>query len=139
VAAADGDDSIFALDQQFKCTGDRVGIKLASRDDPDKSFAPWRKGVVFGVEYNTQDWTWSIPQEKRSRLLTTLKETIQADEISARQAKSIVGKLIHIKALLPAAKFNISHIMRLAASDADIDLDNTYVAIDASCRWQLWH
>jgi hypothetical protein len=95
--------------------------------------------VVFGVEYNTQDWTWSIPEEKRSRLLTTLKETIQADEISARQAKSIVGKLIHIKALLPAAKFNISHIMRLAASEVDIDLDNTHVAIDASCRRQLWH
>jgi hypothetical protein len=94
---------------------------------------------VFGVEYNTADWTWSIPDEKRARLLITLKETIQADEITARQAKSIVGKLIHIKALLPEAKYNISHIMRLAASDPDIDLDNTFVKIEPECRRQLWH
>jgi hypothetical protein len=138
-AAADGDESLQALDKQFKDTADRVGIKLASRDDPDKSFGPRQNGVVFGVEYNTADWTWSIPDEKRARLLITLKETIQADEITGRQAKSIVGKLIHIKALLPAAKYNISHIMRLAASDPDIDLNNTFVTIEPECRRQLWH
>jgi hypothetical protein len=67
-------------------------------------------------------------------LLITLRETIEAVEISARQAKSIVGKLIHIKALLPAAKFNISHIMRLVASDPDIDLDNTFVKLEPSVK-----
>jgi hypothetical protein len=138
-AAADGDESLQRLDKQFKDTADFVGIKLASRDDPDKSFGPRQTGVVFGVDYNTADWTWSIPDEKKARLLITLRETIEAVEISARQAKSIVGKLIHIKALLPAAKFNMSHIMRLAASDPDIDLDNTFIKLEPECRRQLWH
>jgi hypothetical protein len=138
-AAADGDDTIFELDKRFKSTADRVGIKLASREDPDKSFAPRRRGVVFGIEYDTENWTWAIPDEKRARLLISLKETIQAEEISARQAKSIVGKLIHIKSLLPAAKFNISHIMRLAASDPEADLDSTFVKVEPSCKRQLWH
>jgi hypothetical protein len=139
-AAAAGDDHrLLLLDQQFKNTADKVGIKLASRDDPDKSFGPSHGGVVFGVEYNTLDWTWSIPQEKRARLIMTLRETTNVERITARQAKSIVGKLIHIKALLPAAKYNISHIMRLAATEPDVDLDNTTVDIDADCRRQLWH
>jgi hypothetical protein len=110
-----------------------VGIKLASRDDPDKSFGPSTKGVVFRVEYNTTDWTWSIPDEKRARIIITLHEILQQDA-TARQAKSIVGKLIHIKALLPAAKFNISHIMRLAPTSPDVDLDKEMVQVTPSCK-----
>jgi hypothetical protein len=106
--------------------------------DPDKSFAPCTSGVVFGVQYNTQAWTWLIPTEKRARLLTAVKAAIEADSISAREAKSLVGKLIHIKALLPAAKFNINHIMQLAAGD-NVDLDRTRMDITAECRRQLWH
>jgi hypothetical protein len=95
--------------------------------------------VVFGVNYDTENWLWSIPDEKRARLITTLKETVAADAITARQAKSITGKIIHIKALLPAAKFNIYHIMKLGATDANADLDSTLVTIDGPCRRQIWH
>jgi hypothetical protein len=48
-AAAAGDNSIFELDRQFQILAAEVGIKLASREDPDKSFAPGYTGVVFGV------------------------------------------------------------------------------------------
>jgi hypothetical protein len=139
-AAADGDRSLWELDAQFQATAAEIGVKLASRDDPDKSFAPCKRGVVFGVDYDTDNWCWSIPDEKRARLIVTLKEAVAADEITARQAKSIVGKLIHIKALLPAAKYNICHIMRLGAAAApDADLDATWVPLDPQCKRQLWH
>jgi hypothetical protein len=139
-ATADGDDSLRKLDDQFHKTAAEIGIKLASRDDPDKSFAPCKRGVVFGVDYDTHNWSWSIPDEKRARLIITLKEAVAAEQISARQAKSIVGKLIHIKALLPAAKYNICHIMRLgAAAENGDDLDATFVQLDAQCKRQLWH
>jgi hypothetical protein len=139
-AAADGDQTLALLDKQFHHTAATIGIKLASRDDPDKSFAPCRKGVVFGVEYDTENWTWSLPDEKRMRLIITLRETIQKEVITARQAKSIVGKLIHIKALLPASKYNICHIMRLAAAgQPDDDLDKVTVQLDSHCKRQLWH
>jgi hypothetical protein len=136
-AAAAGDNSIFELDRQFQILAAEVGIKLASREDPDKSFAPGYTGVVFGVEYDTVKWTWTIPQEKRARLIISLKEAVAADEISARQAKSIVGKLVHIKAL--AAKFNIGHIMRLGATEMDGDLDELRVAVTPECKRQIWH
>jgi hypothetical protein len=97
-------------------------VKLASRDDPDKSFGPCKRGVVFGVDYDTENWFWSIPDKKRARLIVALKEAVAADEITVQQEKSIVGKLIHIKVLLPATKYNICHIMRLgAAAEPDAD------------------
>jgi hypothetical protein len=132
-AAAAGDDSLEHFDQVFHSVAAEVGVKLASRDDPDKSFAPRTRGVVFGVEYDTDAWTWAIPQEKRARLLITIKAVLGADSILAREAKSLVGKLIHIKALLPAAKFNIVHIMRLSAGE-NVDLDATRVEIDNACK-----
>jgi hypothetical protein len=66
----------------------------------------------------------------------SIMETLQRDSISARQAKSLVSKLIHIKALLPAAKFNICHIMRLAGTP-EADLDRVTVPVDDQCRRQL--
>jgi hypothetical protein len=139
-AGAEGDTALHRLDAQFQETAAAIGIKLASREDPDKSFGPCKRGVVFGVEYDTDNWTWSIPDEKRARLICTLRETVAADEITARQAKSVVGKLIHIKALLPAAKYNICHIMCMGAAAApDADLDSTMVEVTAECKRQLWH
>jgi hypothetical protein len=139
-AAADSDDSLARFDGQFHAAAAAIGVKLASREDPDKSFGPSKKGVVFGVEYDTVSWTWTIPHEKRARLIICLKEAVQMDRIPARQAKSIMGKLIHIKALLPAAKYNICHIMRLgAAADPEADLDSTFVEIDSQCKRQIWH
>jgi hypothetical protein len=138
-AAAAGDDSIFRLDEELQAVAGEVGVKLASRDDPDKSFAPSHTGVVFGVEYDTANWTWSIPHEKRARLITTLKEVIQAERISGRQAKSVTGKLIHIKALLPAAKYNMAHIMRLAIAGPDDDLDQIQVEVSPECKRQIMH
>jgi hypothetical protein len=135
-AAAAGDMAIFRLDSEFQRLAAQIGVKLASRDDPDKSFSPGQSGVVFGVEYDTASWTWTIPGEKRARLITTLKETVGCEFITARQAKSIVGKLIHIKALLPAAKYNIAHVMRLAAGDQD-DLDERLVEVTPDCKRQL--
>jgi hypothetical protein len=136
-AAAEETASLERFDRTFHEVAAFLGVKLASRDDPDKSFRPCKKGVVFGVEYDTLAWTWSIPHEKWARLVLLIMDTLERDCISGRQAKSLVGKLIHIKALLPAAKFNIGHIMRLAATPDGVDLDKVSVAIDAQCKRQL--
>jgi hypothetical protein len=117
-AAPAGSAALDKFDSVFQHVAQQVGVKLASRSHPDKSFAPCKKGVVFGVEYDTDNWTWSIPYDKRTRLVISIKETMSAEFVTARQAKSLVGKLVHVKALFPAGKFNIGHIMRLAITDA---------------------
>jgi hypothetical protein len=77
-AAQQGDSSIFELDRVFHQVAARVGVKLASRDDPDKSFAPGTSGVVFGVLYDTVSWTWSIPAEKRARIFDSIRAALDA-------------------------------------------------------------
>jgi hypothetical protein len=125
------------FDSVFQQVAGLVGVKLASRDDPDKSFGPGTCGIVFGVQYDTVSWTWSIPQEKRVRIMLAIQHCLEQDQVTAREAKSLVGKLIHIRALLPAAKFNMSHIMRLNAVANDLDLDGVLVDVQPECKRQL--
>jgi hypothetical protein len=137
-AAEAGSGLVEKFDTMFQQVAGRLGVKLASRDDPDKSFGPGTCGIVFGVQYDTVSWTWSIPHEKRVRIMLAIQDCLQRDQVSARAAKSLVGKLIHIKALLPAAKFNMSHIMRLNAVANDEDLDGVMVEVGPECKRQLW-
>ena len=53
---------ISKFDNTFKEFANFTGIKLAPRENPDKSFAPSKSGTVFGINYDTETWTWSIPQ-----------------------------------------------------------------------------
>jgi len=91
-----------------------IGVKLAPTTDPDKAFLPCKQGVVFGVLYNTTDWTWSIPENKMATIGNAIIEICQTGETKVRQAQSVVGKLVHIKPLVPTGKFNFFHIMRLS-------------------------
>ena len=49
------------FDETFSFVAERLGIKLAPRDDPEKSFGPSQRGIVFGILYDTVEWTWLIP------------------------------------------------------------------------------
>jgi hypothetical protein len=68
--------------------------------------------VVFGVFYDTISWTWAIPQEKLDRICNMLADTIEAESVPAKEFRSLAGKLIHVKPLVPAGLFNIDKIMR---------------------------
>jgi len=115
-----------------------VGVKLAPRTDPDKSFAPSQNGVVFGIMYNTIDWTWSIPQEKLQRLILLLRQVIESDEISATQAKSLAGKLIHIKPLVPAGKYNINFIMAMDGAANRAATKTQSIEVSNDCKRQIF-
>ena len=48
------------FDKTFQAVAKQIGVHLAPRDDPEKSFGPSTEGIVLGVRYNTVDWTWAI-------------------------------------------------------------------------------
>ena len=137
VAGPAHSDNVQNFDAAFQRVADRIGVKLAPRDDPDKSFGPSKRGVVFGVLYNTEDWTWAIPEDKWIRLCKLLEATMDSQTISATEAKSLVGKLINIKPLIPTGKFNISEVMLLGASANRQALGSARLAVPAECKRQL--
>jgi hypothetical protein len=73
-AAAAGDSGkLEEFERTYREVAEDIGVRLAPYEDPDKAFAPCKKGVVLGVEYDTERWTWSIPEEKLARLLEQLR------------------------------------------------------------------
>jgi len=137
-AAAQADSrALHVFDQTFQEIAGAIGVKLAPRDDPEKSFAPSKVGVVLGVEYNTEDWTWSIPAEKKGRLIDCITTVLGREYVSAKEAKSLAGKLIHIKALIPAGKYNINFVMALDAAANRALSDAQPVPVPAQCKKQL--
>ena len=137
-AAADSRVALVRFDEAFKYIARAVGVKLAPRDDPEKSFSPATKGIVFGILYDTVNWTWALPAEKRIRLIGCLRNIMEKDSVEATEAKSITGKLIHIKALVPSGRFNINFIMQLDAKANRADSKRQRVEVTADCKRQLW-
>lgn len=137
-AAPAWSDAVHRFDAAFKEIAESVGVELAPRDDPEKSFAPCTAGVVFGVFYDTVAWTWAIPEEKLARTCCLLEVGIKNDSMSAKDMRSLAGKLIHVKPLVPGGRFNIDKIMRAYKEAANSE---DRVVISAACRRQLkfWH
>ena len=137
-AAAAGSDTLYRFDAAFKELAADIGVELAPRDDHDKSFAPCTAGVVFGVHYDTVAWTWAIPDEKLARTCMLLEEAIAAGSMAAKQIRSLVGKLIHVKPLVPAGRFNMDKIMRVYRAAARTE---EHVAITSACtrQFRFWY
>jgi hypothetical protein len=137
-AAAAGSDMLERFDAAFKEIAASVGVELAPRDDHDKSFAPCTAGVVFGVHYDTVAWTWAIPQEKLARTCMLIEKAVQDGVLPAKDMRSLAGKLIHVKPLVPGGRFNIDKIMGAYKEAASEDRP---VTISAACNRQLrfWH
>jgi hypothetical protein len=133
-----GSDSLARFDASFKEIAADVGVELAPRDDHDKSFAPCTAGVVFGVHYDTVAWTWAIPEDKLAATCILLEQAMSQAELPAKTVRSLVGKLIHVKALVPGGRFNIDKIMRMYKTAARTE---AAVEVSSACRRQFrfWH
>jgi hypothetical protein len=121
------------FDDDFQKLASHLGIALAPRDDPEKSFGPSTSGTVFGIHYDTKSWTWAIPEEKLANIYHCLSRAIEAESMDSKQWKSLAGKLIHIKPLVPAGRFNIDKIMATYALANKQDS----ITISSACRRQL--
>ena len=122
-------------DSTFSKVASLLGVKLAPRDDPEKSFGPAQSGVILGDHYDTICWTWALPQEKLFRLLHLLKQLYGSDEAEQHLFWTLVGKIQHIKALIPCGKFNVDHLIR--ANSVSLER-NFMVPVTPDIRRQLW-
>jgi hypothetical protein len=132
-AAPHNSTAVHRFDEAYMEIAGYVGINLAPRDDPDKSFGPSKRGTVFGIYYDTANWTWRIPEEKLARLISDINEALAANTTDERTVKPIVGKIIHIKPLVQAGKFHIDTIMKWLANSQKAD----QVSADGETRRQL--
>lgn len=122
------------LDETYQWVAREIGVKLAPRDDPEKSFAPCHKGVILGVEYDTMTWTWSIPQKRLDRILASLFDVLEGDAVDLKDLESLVGKIIHVRPLVPDGRFHIDALLQAQALARKKD---GAIVIDDRLRSQL--
>lgn len=134
-AAPASSSSLEYFDFTFTKVAAALGVKLAPRDDPDKSFGPSTSGLVLGIRYDTVSWTWSLSQDKHIRLLHDLKNLIESETTTQLKIWSIVGKLIHIRPLIPLGKYNFHHLLKFNSASTNKDEELT---LSSQCKQQLF-
>ena len=100
------------FDATYAEVAKQIGVRLAPRDEPDKSFGPSTRGIVLGVLYDTATWTWAVPQDRLDIILNLIWDVLETQHIPAKTFESLVGKLVHVKPLVPDARFHISELQR---------------------------
>jgi len=115
-AAKERMQALLRYDQAYFELASQLGVQLAPRDDPEKSFAPCTAGTVFGVFYDTVAWTWAIPEVKLNRLLTAIQMVVDGAPVTITEFRSIAGKIINVRPLVPSGRFHVDHIMAVYAS-----------------------
>ena len=114
-AAPAGSWDLHRLDDTYQWVAKEIGVQLAPRDDPGKSFAPCHSGVILGVEYDTVSWTWAVPQERLDRILATLHAVLGLDEVDLKVIESLVGKILHVRPLVPDGRFHVDVLLKAQA------------------------
>ena len=97
----------------------QIGVRLASEEDPEKAFALCTVGTVLGIRYNTEKWTWEIPEEKLGRLNEQIVDAIWAVVLPQREVWRVVGRIVHYCPLVPAGRFNVGHLIGINVKSAD--------------------
>ena len=134
-AASASQEELDRYDKTFAQVAGLLGVELAPRSDPEKSFGPSTSGVVLGVWYDTVAWLWAIPEEKFIRLLHDLHFLLDNDAAPLEFMQRVLGKLIHVAPLVPAGKFNLLHVIKAAAAAKSA---KTLVPVSRDLKRQIW-
>ena len=98
--------------KEYRELADRVGVRLASEDNPTKAFPPSVRGEILGREYDCEAWTWRMPVAKSDRLLVLLGKGIKQGTLLNEEAMVLAGKINHYASMVQG-KFERSLIIHL--------------------------
>ena len=129
-----GSPELAKFGEVYRQVAAEVGVRLAPLDDPSKAFLPTCTGVVLGVEYDTTNWTWRIPEEKLSRLLQQISMVMLARVVLQKEVWSLSGRILHYCPLVPTGRFNINYILQAGAESKD---PRAQVRVSPELRRQL--
>ena len=62
--------------------------------------------------YNTVNWTWAVPQNRLNIMINLILDVLEAEKVPSKIFKSLVGKIVHVKPLVPDASFHVSELQR---------------------------
>ena len=90
---------------------------------------------MLGVKYNTEEWTWSIPEDKLARLAQQIMEVMGLDYCKQEIIWSLCGRILHYAPLVPTGRFNLDQIIRANAVSKDREYP---IEVMAKLKHQIW-
>ena len=121
---------------KYKEVSTKLGVELADISDPDKAFEPCQEGRVFGIEYNSRDFTWWIREDKLSYIISSLDALISTKEHSVRFMKSVAGKVMDIRLMVPNGRFNVGQIVKCAGGN--VGAMDMVIEVSEWCRAEAY-
>ena len=108
--------------EEYRALAVRLGIRLASEDNPSKAFPPSDKGEILGMDYDEVNWTWNMSQAKRTRLLILIAKGIRQGYLLNSEARVLAGKVNHYMDVV-GGKFErclLIHLVKEEKGDMEI-------------------
>jgi hypothetical protein len=103
-------------------------ISLMEETLGDKAFAPTKRGICLGILLDTEEWVWSVEQSKLYRYWHSVKDMLQKEKATAREVKSVVGKILYISPLVKGSRHYISTLIRTQNITQDLYEEVTLTA-----------
>ena len=114
------------------------GVKLAAEDDPTKAFKSSQTGEVFGINYCTVTFSWWLDERKLGVIINMLLEREVSVQHSIRFLKSIVGKLVHYRLMVPQGKYHLGQLIKVSSAGPGENLDRI-VRVSDWARTEAWY
>jgi hypothetical protein len=139
VVAAGTYDQVVGFYSKYREVAEHCGVRLAPEDDPKKAFAAAREGEVFGIEYCTKSFTWWLREDKVAVIMEMLGQVEEGRSATLGLVKSVTGKLVHYRLLVPMGKFYLGQLIRMGISGQgdrmDREVEVTEWARAEACYW----
>ena len=114
------------------------GVQLAPEDDKRKAFSARQEREVFGVMYCTRTFSWWLGENKLAVIVNMLIKVEESDLHTVRFLKTVTGKLVHYRMLVPQGKYYLGQLIRSAIAGQDKDLDRMVTVSDWG-RAEAWY
>ena len=133
-AAPAKDPIIYAFDNEYIAVAAELNIKLAPREDKEKSFGPTTEGCVYGINYDTNQQTWWMGEDRISQMQGQMIEVMDGAELAASKLWSLTGKILHMKDLITGGRFHLFHILKANSIYTDKKDSNKLITISNALK-----
>ena len=95
-------EKVMELYRTYRELCEHIGVRLASEAEPDKAFAPTKKGVMLGILYDIDAFSWSIAENKAEAIMGLLFQVKEDETVTNSNLEILVGKMNHYMHLFEA-------------------------------------
>ena len=128
-------EEVMAVYNATRSVADFTGIHLASENDAEKAFSPTKSGIILGITYSVEDFTWRLAPSKVDKMANLLFDVLENDSLPNGTLKTLLGKLNHYMGVF-GTKFERTFIQKCHIDSAP---KFQLVPISANAKSQAGH